>query len=78
MPLAPETPLTPNRSRHDIDREIPRTLSEILDLNKAMADRMIEVFGKDIPIVPALGNNDIWPHNVLAPGPNKISEQFLR
>jgi len=43
-----------------------------------MAQRMIETFGKKFPIVPTLGNNDIWPHNIMAPGPNRITEQFLR
>jgi endopolyphosphatase len=43
-----------------------------------MVAKMIDTFGKHFPIVPTLGNNDIWPHNIMAPGPNKITEQFLR
>lgn len=42
-----------------------------------MVDKMMEVIPKDIPIVPSLGNNDIYPHNVLAAGPNRITEHFL-
>lgn len=42
-----------------------------------MVDKMLEVIPKDIPIVPSLGNNDIYPHNVLAAGPNRITEHFL-
>ena len=42
-----------------------------------MVDKMLSVIPKDIPIVPSLGNNDIYPHNVLAAGPNRITEHFL-
>jgi endopolyphosphatase len=42
-----------------------------------MVDKMMEVIPKDVPIVPSLGNNDIYPHNVLAAGPNRITEHFL-
>ncbi|WOO77660.1 Endopolyphosphatase [Vanrija pseudolonga] len=69
---------TGDNSRHDIDREIPRTPKEIFDLNRMMAAKMVEVFGKDMPIVPSVGNNDIYPHNVLSPGPNRITEEFVR
>jgi endopolyphosphatase len=63
--------------RHDIDRSLPRTPQEIFELNTMMVDKMMEVIPKDIPIVPSLGNNDIYPHNVLAAGPNRITEHFL-
>lgn len=42
-----------------------------------MADRIRETFGKDVPVVASIGNNDIYPHNVLAPGPNKITNEYL-
>jgi len=64
-------------SRHDIDRSLPRTPQEIFELNTMMVDKMMEVIPKDVPIVPSLGNNDIYPHNVLAAGPNRITEHFL-
>ncbi|KAF5389105.1 hypothetical protein D9757_004904 [Collybiopsis confluens] len=36
---------------------------EIYDLNRAVARKMSQVFSsKGIPVVPSLGNNDIWPH----------------
>lgn len=63
--------------RHDIDRKLPRTPQEIFDLNTMMVDKMLNVIPKDVPIVPSLGNNDIYPHNVLAAGPNRITEHFL-
>ena len=55
-----------------------------------MVDKFVEVFGKEdnindtdptndliIPIVPTWGNNDILPHNILDPGPNKWTKKYL-
>ena len=64
--------------RHDIDRNYPRTPREIFDLNSMMVDKFRETFGREVVIVPSIGNNDIYPHNVLAPGPNTVSSEFLR
>jgi endopolyphosphatase len=43
-----------------------------------MVDKFRETFSKEVVIVPSIGNNDIYPHNVLAPGPNTVSSEFLR
>ncbi|KAF9009052.1 Metallo-dependent phosphatase-like protein [Cyathus striatus] len=68
---------TGDNARHDNDRKIPRTPTEIYELNRAVANRMDYVFlRKGIPVVPSLGNNDVWPHNILEPGPNKITNEF--
>ncbi|KAL7424914.1 Endopolyphosphatase [Cryptotrichosporon argae] len=69
---------TGDNARHDIDRSLPRTPAEIFALNTMMVDKMLGTFGKDVPIVPSVGNNDIWPHNVLGRGPNAVTEGFLR
>ncbi|KAG0698681.1 Metallo-dependent phosphatase-like protein [Suillus ampliporus] len=54
---------TGDNARHDNDYDIPRPLDEIYDLNRAVAKKMEHVFlSKGIPVVPSLGNNDIWPH----------------
>ncbi|KAL0579696.1 Endopolyphosphatase [Marasmius crinis-equi] len=54
---------TGDNARHDNDRKLPRTTFEIYDLNRAVAHKMKEVFSKKgIPVVPSLGNNDVWPH----------------
>jgi repressor of nif and glnA expression len=46
---------------HDNDRKIPRTPKEIFDLNSMLAREMENIFiKKGIPVVPSLGNNDIW------------------
>lgn len=68
---------TGDNARHDEDHEIPRTLDEIFALNRAVAKKMEDVFlRKGIPVVPSLGNNDVWPHNTLSPGPNEITDEF--
>ncbi|WVW86650.1 hypothetical protein I302_108704 [Kwoniella bestiolae CBS 10118] len=69
---------TGDNARHDIDRSLPRTTNEIFDLNRMVVSKMLDTFGTDIPIVPSIGNNDIWPHNVMAAGPSKLTEEFLR
>lgn len=43
-----------------------------------MAKKMIDTFGKHVPIIPTMGNNDIWPHNIILPGPNRVTEELLR
>lgn len=80
---------TGDSARHDKDEQIPRTESEVLELNTMMVNKFTEVFGKDdyendtdptnemiIPIVPNFGNNDILPHNIMFPGPNRWTKQF--
>ncbi|KAK0468387.1 Metallo-dependent phosphatase-like protein [Desarmillaria tabescens] len=60
---------TGDNARHDNDRKLPRTPSEIYDLNSVIAKRMEEIFSsRGIPVIPSLGNNDVWPHNILTPG----------
>ncbi|WRT69448.1 uncharacterized protein IL334_006434 [Kwoniella shivajii] len=68
---------TGDNARHDIDRSLPRSTSEIYKLNRMIVSKMLDTFGTDIPIVPSIGNNDIWPHNVMAAGPSKLTEEFL-
>ncbi|KAL1946769.1 hypothetical protein VTO73DRAFT_14873 [Trametes versicolor] len=68
---------TGDSARHDNDRRHPRTTAEIYDLNRAMAKKMEHVFvRKGIPVVPSIGNNDVWPHNIMLPGPNSITAEF--
>ncbi|KAJ7047361.1 endopolyphosphatase [Mycena alexandri] len=68
---------TGDNARHDNDRKLPRTPAEIYDLNRAVASKMTAVFtSRGIPVVPSLGNNDVWPHNIMIPGPNSITNEF--
>jgi len=60
-----------------------------VDLNIYLVNKFVEVFGKTdhiesgdpthdliIPIVPTFGNNDILPHNIFEPGPNKWTRKY--
>ncbi|KAK2045932.1 calcineurin-like phosphoesterase [Colletotrichum somersetense] len=69
---------TGDSARHDSDEEIPRNPAQVLGTNRWIADKFVETFGdqKDstrmaVPVIPTFGNNDILPHNILLPGPNK-------
>ena len=53
-----------------------------------MVEKYEEVFGKEndskdptnaftIPIIPSFGNNDILPHNIFHPGPNRWTRKYL-
>lgn len=78
---------TGDSSRHDSDEEIPRTENEVIATNELLVNKFVEVFGKEddtypqndltIPIVPNFGNNDIMPHNIMQPGPNKWTQKYL-
>jgi endopolyphosphatase len=73
---------TGDSARHDSDDKIPRTASQVVGSNRWMSDKVVETFsdgdGKHmtIPVVPTLGNNDILPHNILMPGPNKWLQTY--
>ncbi|KAI6035383.1 hypothetical protein F5J12DRAFT_902200 [Pisolithus orientalis] len=55
---------TGDSARHDNDDKIPRPLSEVYELNGAVAEKMKQVFSsKGIPVVPTIGNNDVWRPN---------------
>ncbi|KAG9104471.1 Endopolyphosphatase [Ceratobasidium sp. 370] len=69
---------TGDNARHDVDSGIPRTPAEIRDMNRDMAHRMDALFTpRGVPVVPSIGNNDIWPHNIMYEGPSAITNDFL-
>ncbi|KAI3329814.1 Metallo-dependent phosphatase-like protein [Ustulina deusta] len=71
---------TGDSARHDSDEELPRHNKEILAMNRQIADAFVETFSDDtgliVPVVPTFGNNDIYPHNILMPGPNDILQRY--
>ncbi|KAJ5664376.1 Endopolyphosphatase Ppn1p-related protein [Penicillium longicatenatum] len=80
---------TGDSARHDNDERIPRTEEEILEFNKFMADKWVEMYGVrendvgtrgvpavSVPVVPTFGNNDIAPHNIFMDGPNKWTRRY--
>ncbi|KAF1356671.1 hypothetical protein BDV97DRAFT_342392 [Delphinella strobiligena] len=82
---------TGDSARHDNDEKFPRSVEQVVGLNKLMVEKVLEVFGKPdnddddddptndliIPVVPTFGNNDILPHNIFEKGPNKWTRQYL-
>ncbi len=68
---------TGDSARHDSDELIPRSPAQVLGTNRWIADKFADLFADPIgrrlaiPVVPTFGNNDILPHNILLPGPNK-------
>ncbi|KAI0432094.1 Metallo-dependent phosphatase-like protein [Xylaria sp. FL1042] len=71
---------TGDSARHDSDEELPRHNKDILDMNSRIADTFVETFSDEkglvIPVVPTFGNNDIYPHNILMPGPNDVLQRY--
>lgn len=76
---------TGDSARHDKDVKIPRTEAEIYNSNEKTVGKMLEVFGNSmdeerpltLPIVPTVGNNDIYPHNIMQPGPSQLTKEYL-
>ncbi|GAA5942849.1 uncharacterized protein JCM15063_002812 [Sporobolomyces koalae] len=68
---------TGDNARHDLDDHLPRTLPEILELNSFVADQIRSSLGDDLAVVASVGNNDVWPHNIMFPGPSKITTSLL-
>lgn len=82
---------TGDSARHDNDELYPRSNKQIEQLNEFLVDKFDEVFGKPdnrhdedptndmvVPIIPTFGNNDVLPHNILLPGPNKWTRKYLK
>ncbi|KAL2153927.1 hypothetical protein VTH82DRAFT_2603 [Thermothelomyces myriococcoides] len=73
---------TGDTARHDRDERLPRHADQVLGTNAWIADKFVELFGDKsgegmvVPVVPNFGNNDILPHNILLPGPNKWFQSY--
>ncbi|KAL2127196.1 hypothetical protein VTI74DRAFT_11115 [Chaetomium olivicolor] len=74
---------TGDSARHDRDESLPRNADQVLGTNRWIADKFADLFadpssnqGMTIPVVPTFGNNDILPHNILLPGPNKWFQTY--
>lgn len=78
---------TGDNVRHDNDRAIPRTELQIFDVNQNISDLMFEKFkdhntpdprGFEVPLIPSIGNNDVYPHNMFALGPTLQTRLLYR
>lgn len=77
---------TGDNIRHDNDRRYPRTETHIFDMNQLVSDYVVDTFRSDnnygsplgIPVVPSLGNNDVYPHNLFAKGPTLQTREMFK
>lgn len=78
---------TGDNVRHDNDRRIPRTEFQILDMNDILSGKMQKLFSNpksenprdfDVAVVPSIGNNDVFPHNMFALGPTLQTREYHR
>ncbi|ODV91239.1 hypothetical protein CANCADRAFT_11772, partial [Tortispora caseinolytica NRRL Y-17796] len=73
---------TGDNVRHDRDRNYPRTEPFIFAENDKIAKRFLDIFYDEqhdhiIPVVPTMGNNDVYPHNLMAHGPTLQTGKYL-
>lgn len=78
---------TGDNIRHDNDRRIPRTEFQILDMNELVSGKFQKLFANpnsenprdfDVSVVPSIGNNDVFPHNMFALGPTLQTREYHR
>ena len=79
---------TGDNIRHDNDRRYPRSEMHIFDMNQEVADLMYKTFKNNknpddprdmlVDLIPSLGNNDVYPHNLFSPGPTLQTREFYK
>ncbi|ODQ81759.1 hypothetical protein BABINDRAFT_159999, partial [Babjeviella inositovora NRRL Y-12698] len=78
---------TGDNVRHDNDRRLPRSEQIIFELNEKLGELMYDTFHKGdnpdphamrVMVVPSLGNNDVYPHNLFAQGPTLQTREMWR
>lgn len=79
---------TGDNVRHDNDRQYPRTEMNIFEMNQHVSDLMYDTFrNKDndedlrrmqVELIPSLGNNDVYPHNLFSPGPTLQTREMFK
>ncbi|KAI8331003.1 Metallo-dependent phosphatase-like protein [Chlamydoabsidia padenii] len=69
---------TGDNARHDWDKNMKRSRTNVYESNQIMTKMIKEAFG-NISVVPSLGNNDVIPHNQITQGGqmNKKTDQLL-
>ncbi|EGV65324.1 Endopolyphosphatase [Yamadazyma tenuis] len=78
---------TGDNIRHDNDRNFPRTEMNIFDMNEHVSGSLYELFKNPdtsnprnlvVDLIPSLGNNDVYPHNLFAPGPTLQTREMYK
>ena len=75
---------TGDNIRHDNDRNFPRTEQNIFEMNELVSNLMYETFKKkdtpelEVDLIPSLGNNDVFPHNLFSVGPTLQTRELFQ
>ncbi|KAI5955972.1 PPN1 [Candida theae] len=75
---------TGDNVRHDNDRNYPRTEQNIFEMNDHVSRLLYETFKKkdtpelEIDLIPSLGNNDVYPHNLFSIGPTLQTRELFQ
>lgn len=76
---------TGDNVRHDNDRRFPRTESYIFEMNANISTIMKNTFADpnapdelQLKLIPSLGNNDVYPHNLFSTGPTLQTREMFR
>ncbi|KAI5950116.1 PPN1 [Candida jiufengensis] len=75
---------TGDNIRHDNDRNFPRTEQNIFEMNEHVSKLMYETFKKpdtpelQVDLIPSLGNNDVYPHNLFSIGPTLQTRELFQ
>lgn len=78
---------TGDNIRHDNDRKNPRTEFQIFEMNDIVSGKMHSLFANpksedprdfDVIVIPSLGNNDVFPHNMFALGPTLQTREYYK
>lgn len=78
---------TGDNIRHDNDRRYPRTEMHIFDMNQHVSDLFYDIVKNPdtknprnllVDIIPSLGNNDVYPHNLFSPGPTLQTREMFK
>lgn len=78
---------TGDNIRHDNDRDVPRTESQIFEMNEIVSRKFQDLFRNresenprdfDVEVVPSLGNNDVFPHNMFSLGPTLQTREMFK
>ncbi|CCE65169.1 hypothetical protein TPHA_0K00350 [Tetrapisispora phaffii CBS 4417] len=78
---------TGDNIRHDNDRYHPRNEFQIFDMNELVSGKFHDIFKNqnsknprdfDVHVIPSLGNNDVFPHNLFSLGPTLQTREFFK
>ncbi|KAJ3354629.1 Endopolyphosphatase [Allomyces javanicus] len=53
--------------RHPTDRSMPLSYAEVVGVHRYLASQVRGMVPVEVPVIPTIGNNDVFPHNALAP-----------